>query len=144
VAYAALDLAERARDRGEDRLVFQLLHTAQTNAIKGFERCDAAFDPGGGMMARLALVGQSQFVEESGTRQKIIADARRFAENTDEHDVMAQARIAPAREFVAQGDITSAHSLLRQVVARSSVSEVPYTGEPAKALLRRIGGYENW
>jgi hypothetical protein len=144
VAYAALDLAERARDRGEDRLTLQLLHTAQTNAIKGFERCDAAFDPGGAMLARLALLRQSQFVEDSDIRRRIITDAWRFAENTDEHDVMAQARIALAREFVTQGDITSAHNLLRQAVARSSVSEVPFTGEPAKALLRRISGYNSW
>src|SRR5262249_33065500 len=82
VAYAALDRAERARDRGEDRLVHHLLHTAQTNALKGFERCDAAFDPGGAMLARLALVRQSQFVEDSGIRWKIITDAWRFAENT--------------------------------------------------------------
>jgi hypothetical protein len=144
VAYAALDLADRARDRGEGRLMLQLLHTAQTNAIKGFERCDAAFDPGGAMLARLALVRQSQFVEDSDIRRKIIADAWRFAENTDEHDVMAQAHIALAREFVAHGDVTSAHNLLRQAVARSSVSEIPFTGELAKALLRRIGGYDNW
>jgi hypothetical protein len=125
VAYAALDLAERARDRGEDRLMLQLLHTAQTNAIKGFERCDAAFDPGGATLARLALVRQSQFVEDSNIRRKIIVDAWRFAENTDEHDVMAQARIALARELVAQGDITSAQTLLRQGVARSSVARFP-------------------
>jgi len=57
---------------------------------------------------------------------------------------MAQARIALAREYVAQGDTPAAQNMLRQVVGRSAVSEVPYTGEPAKALLRRIGGYENW
>jgi hypothetical protein len=34
--------------------------------------------------------------------------------------------------------------MLRQVIARSAVSEVPYTGEPAKVLLRRIGGYADW
>ena len=107
-------------------------------------RNKADFDAGGEMLARLAIVRQSQFVEESDTRRKYISDAWRFAENTDEYDVMTRARLALAREHVAQGDITTAHHLLRQIIGRSAVSEVPYTGEPAKALLRRIGGYENW
>lgn len=144
LADAALDLAERASDRGEDRAMRHLLSIAQIHAMEGIKRSDAVFDAGGGMLARLAIVRQSQFIEDSDTRRDIIAAAWRFAENTDEHDVMAQARIALAREYVAQGDTPAAQNMLRQVVGRSAVSEVPYTGEPAKALLRRIGGYENW
>jgi Tfp pilus assembly protein PilF len=96
------------------------------------------------MLARLAIVRQSQFVEDSKTRRDIIATVWRFAENSDEHDVIARVRIALAREYVKQGDIPAAHNLLRQVTGRSAASEVPYTGEPAKTLLRRIGGYEDW
>jgi tetratricopeptide (TPR) repeat protein len=144
LADAALDLAERARDRGEDRLMLHLLSVAQSHAMEGMKRSDAEFDEGGAMLARLAIVRQSQFVEDSATRRDIIAAVWRFAENTDEPDVMARARLALAREYVKQGDIPSAQNMLRQVIARSAVSEVPYTGEPAKALLRRIGSYENW
>ncbi|HEY7019752.1 MAG TPA: hypothetical protein VH349_01470 [Ktedonobacterales bacterium] len=144
LADAALDLAELARDRGEDRRMLQLLSIAQTYAIKGIERSGAEFDEGGAMLARLAIVRQSQFVEDSATRQDIIATVWRFTENADEPDVWTRVRLALAREYVKQGDIPSAQNMLRQVIARSAVSEVPYTGEPAKALLRRIGGYANW
>lgn len=144
LADAALDLAERARDHGEDRRMLQLLSIAQSHAIKGIERSEAEFDEGGGMLARLAIVRQSQFIEDSTTRQDIIATVWRFTENVDEPDVRTRVRLALAREYVKQGDIASAQNMLRQVIARSAVSEVPYTGEPAKALLRRIGGYEDW
>jgi hypothetical protein len=140
----ALDLAERARDRGEDRVMRKLLSIAQTHAIEGMKRSDAEFDQSGGMLARLAIVRQSQFVEASNTRRDIIAAVWRFAENSDEPDVMARVRIALAREYMKQGDVLAAHNLLRQVTGRSAASEVPYTGEPAKALLRRIVGYADW
>ncbi len=144
LADAALDLAERARARGEDRVMRKLLSIAQTHAMEGIKRSDAEFDQGGAMLARLAIVRQSQFVEDSDTRRDIIAAVWRFAENSDEPDVMARVRIALAREYVKQGDIPAAQNLLRQVTGRSAASEVPYTGEPAKALLRRIGGYADW
>ena len=144
LADAALDLAERAKDRGEEREMNRLLAIAQKHAMEGIMRNKADFDAGGEMLAPLAIVRQSQFVEESDTRRKYISDAWRFAENTDEYDVMSRVRLALAREYVAQGDITTAHHLLRQIIGRSAVSEVPYTGEPAKALLRRIGGYTSW
>jgi len=144
LADAALDLAEHARDRGEDRRMLQLLSIAQSHAIEGVERSEAEFDEGGGMLARLAIVRQSQFVEDSTTRQDIIATVWRFTENADEPDVRTRVRLALACEYVKQGDIPSAQNMLRQVIARSAVSEVPYTGEPGKALLRRIGGYANW
>lgn len=144
LADVALDLAERARDRGEEGSMTQLLIRAQTHARKGIERSNAVLDQGGAMLAQLALVRQSQFVEDSDTRRRIIAEAWRFAEKSDEYDIMAQARIALARELVAHGDVTAAQSLLRQIIARSAVSPVPFTGEPAKALLRRIGGYDDW
>jgi hypothetical protein len=144
LADAALDLAERARDRGEESEMNRLLSIAQRHAIEGMKRCDAEFDDGGGMLARLAIVRQSQFIEDSDTRRDIIADAWRFAENSDEYVVMAQARIALAREYLAQRDTLSAQNMLRQVITRSAVSEVAFIGEPAKALLRRIGGYYDW
>jgi hypothetical protein len=141
LADAALDPAEHARDRGEDRRMLQLLSIAQS---KGIERSEAEFDEGGGMLARLAIVRQSQFVEDSATRQDIIATVWRFTENSDEPDDWTRVRLALAREYVKQGDIPSAQNILRQVIARSAVSEVPYTGEPAMVLLRRIGGYADW
>jgi hypothetical protein len=144
LADAALDLAERAKDRGEESEMNRLLATAQKYAMEGIILNKADFDAGGEMLARLAIVRQCQFVEESDTRRKYISDAWRIAENTDEYDVMTRARLALAREYVAQGDIKTAHHLLRQIIGRSAVSEVPYSGEPAKALLRRIGGYANW
>jgi hypothetical protein len=144
LADAALDLAERAKDRGEEREMNRLLAIAQKHAMEGIIRSKVDFDAGGEMLARLAIVRQSQFVEESDTRRKYISDAWRFAENTNEYDVMTRARLALAREYVAQGDIKTAHNLLRQIIGGSAVSEVPYTGEPAKALLRRIGGFANW
>jgi tetratricopeptide (TPR) repeat protein len=139
-----LDIAERARDRGEDRVMRKLLSIAQTHAIEGMKRSDAEFDQGGGMLARLAIVRQSQFVEDSNTRRDIIAAVWRFAENSDEPDVMARVRIALAREYMKQGDVSAAHNLLRQVTGRSAASEVLCTSEPAKALLRRIGAYADW
>jgi tetratricopeptide (TPR) repeat protein len=144
LADTALDLADRAKARGEDGVMRKLLSVAQTHAMEGMKRSDAEFDRGGAMLARLAIVRQSQFVEDSKTRRDIIATVWRFAENSDEHDVIARVRIALAREYVKQGDIPAAHNLLRQVTGRSAASEVPYTGEPAKTLLRRIGGYEDW
>jgi len=144
LADAALDLAETARDRGEEREMNRLLMIAQRHAMEGINRSEEEFDEGGGMLARLAIVRQSQFVEDSATRQDIIAAVWRFTENSDEPDVRTRVRLALAREYVKQGDIASAQNMLRQVIARSAISEVPYTGEPAKALLRRIGGYEDW
>ncbi len=105
--------------------MLQLLSIAQTHAIKGIERSEDEFDKGGGMLARLAIVRQSQFVEDSATRQDIIATVWRFTENADEPDVWTRVRLALAREYVKQGDIASAQNMLRQVIARSAVSEVP-------------------
>jgi tetratricopeptide (TPR) repeat protein len=144
LADAALDLADRARARGEDGVMRRLLMIAQTHAIEGMKRSDEELDQGGAMLARLAIVRQSQFVEESATRRDIIATVWRFAENEHEPDVSARVRIALAHEYIAQGDIPAAENVLRQVTGRSAVSEAPYTGEPAKALLRRIGGYDAW
>ena len=144
MADTALDLAERARDRGEDRVMRKLLSIAQTHAIEGMKRSEAEFDEGGGMLARLAIVRQSQFVEDStpaGTSSRRYGDSRKTQTSLMSR---TRVRIALAREYMTQGDITSAQNMLRQVTGRSAVSEVPYTGEPAKALLRRIGGYEDW
>jgi tetratricopeptide (TPR) repeat protein len=144
LADAALDLADRAKARGEDRVMRKRLSIAQIHAMEGMRRSDAEFDQGGAMLARLAIVRQSQFVEDSNTRRDIIAAVWRFAENTDEPDVRTRVRLALAREYVKQGDIPAAQNLLRQVTGKSAASEVPYTGEPAKTLLRRIGGYADW
>jgi len=57
---------------------------------------------------------------------------------------MACVRTALARKYMKQGDVSAAHNLLRQVTDRSAASKVPCTGEPAKALLRMLGGYEDW
>jgi tetratricopeptide (TPR) repeat protein len=144
LADATLDLADRAKARGDDGVMRKLLSIAQIHAMEGMKRSDEEFDEGGAMLARLAIVRQSQFVEDSDTRRDILATIWRFAENTHEPDVRTRVRIALAREYVNQGDIPAAQNLLRQVTGRSAASEVPYTGEPAKTLLRRIGGYENW
>jgi hypothetical protein len=94
------------------------------------------------MLARLILVRRSQLIGGDEVRRSVIAATWRFAENSDERPARAQIALAP--EFVLPGDAQAARNLLRQVVARSAVSEIPYIGEPAKALLRRIGGYDDW
>ncbi len=144
LAQVALDRAERARARGEDRVAEPLLTLARAQSLKAIEKGEEDFDNGGVMLARLNLVRRSQLIDNDENRRGVISTALRFAENSDEHPTLAEAQIAMAQEFSLAGDAQAAHNLLRQVVARSAVSEIPYIGEPAKALLRRIGGYEGW
>ena len=105
---------------------------------------EAAFDNGGEMLARLALVRHSQLTGSDLDRWGVIAGAMKFATNTDEQPVLAMARTAQAQEFLAQGDTVVARDQLRLVIATSASSEVPFMGQPAKAALQRIGGYEDW
>jgi hypothetical protein len=144
LADVALDLAESAIARGEAHAAEPLLKLAHPHAQKGAAKGAAAFDDGGEMMARLALVRHSQLAASPLDRQDHIAAAVKFGENTDEQPVLALARTAQAHEFLAQGNLPAARDLLLQVIAMSAASEVPFMGEPAKAALQRIGGYEDW
>jgi tetratricopeptide (TPR) repeat protein len=131
LADAAVDLAARARDRGEDRIMRQLLSIAQTHTIEGVTRCDTAFDEGGAMLARLAIVRQSQFVEDSDACRDIIAAAWRFAENTVEYDVKTRAspwRASKSRKAMSRRRITCCDR---------SLAEAPSARFPTPASRRR-------
>jgi hypothetical protein len=144
LADVALDLAERAIARSEERAAEPLLKLGYRHALTGATTGEAAFDNGGKMLARLALVRHSQLTGSDLDRRGVIAAAMKFATNTDEQPVLAMARTAQAQEFLAQGDTVVARDQLRLVIATSASSEVPFMGQPAKAALQRIGGYEDW
>jgi hypothetical protein len=144
LADVALDLAESATARGEARAAEPQLQVAHTQAQKGAAKGAAEFDGAGSMMARLALVRHSQLAASPLDRQGHIAAALKFGENTDEQPLLALARTAQAQEFLAQGNRSAARDLLRQVIATSAASEVRFMGEPAKAVLRLLGDYEDW
>jgi len=144
LADVALDLAESAIARGEARAAEPLLKVALTHAQKGADKGEAAFDKGGEMLARLALVRHSLLTGRDLDRWGAITAAMKFAENTNEQPILTLARTAQAQEFLAQGNLTPARDLLRQVIAMSAASEIPFMGEPAKVALQRIHGFEDW
>jgi hypothetical protein len=144
LADVALDLAESATASGGARAAEPLLKVAHTHAQKGAAKGAAAFDYDGAMMARLALVRHSQLSASPLDRQGHIAAAIALGENTNMQPVLALARTVQAQELLAQGNRPAARDLLRQVIAMSAASDIPFMGEPAKAALRLLGGYEDW
>lgn len=144
LADVALDLAETALARGDERAAGPLLAGAYAHANAGEAKGEEAFDDGGAMLARLAIVRFSQLTHSNFDRQGFIDDAIAFSEATDQLAVLALARTALAQEMLAQGRMEAARDLLRMVITTSAASDVPFTGEAAKASLRAIDGYEDW
>jgi hypothetical protein len=141
LAEAALDLAENAIIDGEGRRAEPWLEQAHDHARNATERCDAAFDENGVMAARLQLVRHDQLIGRYSDRLQTIGAAMKFAADAGDIQMLAMAQIALAHEFHANDDVEATRNLLRQIIARSATSAAPFMAEPAKWLLRRIGGW---
>jgi hypothetical protein len=144
IADSALDLAERARDQGEERALEPLFKLAQIHALKGEALGDTNFDEPGAMIARLALVRHSLLSASDKNRSGLTMSALKFAENTQDAFLLAQARTAQAQELLARGKDEVARDLLRLVVTTSAATDAPFIGEAAKKLLLATGGFEGW
>jgi hypothetical protein len=143
-ADVALDIAERARARGEEQALQPLFNLAHSHALKGEELGDRHFDEMGAMMARLTLVRHSLLSASDENRRDLIVSALKFAEDHRDAYLLAQARTALAQEMLEQGRHEAARDMLRLVVTESAVTDAPYMGEAAKKLLVVTGGFEGW